>query len=90
MKPTICHGEEVLINRLAYQSSTPQIGDVVLIEHPYVRGQLMVKRITELVYQNGEIRFHVHGDNRAESTDSRAFGTLTKQRILGKITSRFL
>ena len=89
MQPTIIHGEEVLVHPIAYQSTHPQLGDVVLVRHPYESGRRMVKRITEIVQTQDGQRFHVEGDNKSESTDSRSFGTLSRNRILGQVTSRF-
>ena len=89
MQPTIIHGEKVLVHPVAYQAKHPEIGDVVLVQHPFERGRRMVKRVTQIIESQNEIRFHVEGDNKSESTDSRSFGTLSRNRILGQVTSRF-
>jgi phage repressor protein C with HTH and peptisase S24 domain len=52
--------------------------DVVLIMH---QGREKIKRIRSL---EGE-KFDVRGDNPSQSTDSRHFGLIDKQDIIGKV-----
>jgi signal peptidase I len=81
MFPTLKDGDKVMIIRT--RSIVP--GDVVLADHPYKSSVKMLKRVTEI---NDEGRYLVAGDNPAESTDSRAFGSLSIECIQGKAVCR--
>lgn len=85
MRPTLSSGDMVLVNPSAYNNATPQVGDMVLARHPYQRDLTIIKRVAEVT---AEGRFVLHSDNPKGGTDSRAFGTLAPERIIGKVTSR--
>jgi nickel-type superoxide dismutase maturation protease len=87
MLPLLQPGDEILVNFKAYRNQPPQPGDIIVAQHPYKPQTRIVKRVTE-VRPDGSC--FVKGDNPAESTDSRAFGWMSAQQILGQVTSRFL
>ncbi len=87
MLPLLQPGDEILVNFKAYRNQPPQPGDIIVAQHPYKPQTRIVKRVAE-VRSDGSC--FVKGDNPAESTDSRAFGWMSSQQILGKVTSRFL
>ena len=89
MKPTLDHGDLILVDPSAYDVIDPHLGDLVLVVHPYEKDRQMVKRITQMSKRDGQTRYHVEGDNSKESTDSRSFGSLSRSQIFGKITARF-
>lgn len=86
MQPLLQPGEEILLDRHAYQKSVPQVGDIVVATHPLHPELTIVKRVI-LVKEDGSL--FLRGDNPRESTDSRTFGLVDLQYILGKVTSRF-
>ncbi len=87
MLPTLRAGDEVLVNPYAYRIKLPQVGDIVIVRHPFNNDvQKMVKRVVRA--ENG--RFFLAGDNRTESSDSRSFGLLPTTALLGQVTSRLL
>jgi nickel-type superoxide dismutase maturation protease len=86
MLPLLKPGDEVLVNFYAYQSSSPQIGDIVVLKHPEKPDLIVIKRIID-INQNGE--YCVQGDNSLESTDSRHFGLIKRELILGKVVCFF-
>lgn len=86
MMPLLEPGQEVLINPTAYRHTLPQPGDIVIIRHPYQPQFRLIKRITAVL---NEERYIVKGDNPLESTDSRSFGPVSVEHILGQVTSRF-
>lgn len=86
MTPLLEPGQEVLINPAAYRHTRPQPGDIVVVRHPDQPQLRLIKRITAVL--DGE-HYMVKGDNRLESTDSRAFGPVRVEHILGQVTSRF-
>ncbi len=85
MAPLLNPGDEILIDPRAYRRANPRQGDIVVARHPYRTDLRLVKRVAA-VLENGHCV--LEGDNPAESTDSRSFGALPPQRILGRVTSR--
>lgn len=86
MMPFLQPGEEVLIDPAAYRNSNPDLGDVVVAEHPKQPGLRLVKRVIA-VLDTGDCL--LIGDNPDASTDSRNFGAVSRKNILGKVISRF-
>lgn len=86
MLPLLKPGDEVLIDPNAYRWAVPQPGDVVVARHPYQRDVRLIKRVTT-VQADGSCQ--LEGDNPAASTDSRTFGQVPYQHILGRVVCRF-
>lgn len=80
MSPTINHGQTALVNKLAYRFSSPRKGDIIVF-YERKREKELIKRV--IVSSSGSII--VEGDNKAESTDSRVFGAISKRDIIGKV-----
>ncbi len=87
MLPLLQPGDEILVNFKAYRNQSPQAGEIIVAQHPYKPNTRIVKRVSG-VREDGAC--FLQGDNSAESTDSRAFGWIHPQQILGRVTSRFL
>lgn len=85
MVPALNPFDEVLVDGRAYRRARPRPGDIVVTRHPYRRDVLLVKRVAA-VLDDG--RCLLTGDNPDESTDSRSFGLIPAERILGRVTSR--
>lgn len=75
MHPTLKPGQLVLFTK----SRQPKVGDVVMVRH---NGMEKIKRITEI---RGDEVFVV-GDNVGSSTDSRHFGWVKREDIVGKLS----
>lgn len=86
MLPLLEPGQEVLIDRRAYRREPPQPGDIVVAQHPYQPDLKIIKRVTAV---STDGRYFLQGDNPQESSDSRSFGAVSPQLILGRVTSRF-
>jgi nickel-type superoxide dismutase maturation protease len=86
MSPLLQAGEEILANPRAYRRVPPRPGDLVVARHPYRTDLLLIKRVAA-VLENGHCL--LEGDSRLESSDSRSFGPLPPEQILGRVTSRF-
>lgn len=84
MLPTLEPGDLVLVDRAAYRSVRPAVGDVVVAQHPHERNVTLIKRIGA-VEPDG--RLYLLSDNPREGTDSRTFGTVDAASILGRVTS---
>jgi len=91
MWPLLDEGILVLVNHRAYVHHVPQAGDIVLAYHPYQRGLKIVKQVetVEVSPTTGEQRYFLIGLNPdpLASTDSRSFGALSADKILGQVTS---
>ena len=78
MQPQIVNGETVLISNLFYLFKNPQIGDIVAFS---IQGKILIKRVTKIKKE----RYFLEGDNREDSLDSRKFGFVLREKILGKV-----
>ncbi len=87
MAPALRDGERVLVDPEAYRDVVPVPGDIVLAVHPFRPGVLLIKRVAHVTTDG---RFFLLGDNRfpLESTDSRSFGPLRLERILGRYVGK--
>jgi signal peptidase I len=101
MQPAIRNGTVIVINRLAYgfrlpgsgkyllRWSLPKTGDVVVFVTP--QGNVAVKRCAALTEPPAEPRsglpprFIALGDNSLDSYDSRSYGPVPADRIVGKV-----
>ncbi len=86
MRPTLLNDEHVLVDECAYSNEAPSESDVVLARHPYKTSVRMIKRICRI---ESDGRIFLVGDNPDSSTDSRSFGTIEPDRILGRVVSVF-
>ena len=78
MEPALCAGDRVLIRR----SRKLVPGDVAAFEH---EGRILVKRVVRVIAQG----YHFAGDHTADSRDSRSFGRVSKERVIGKMILRY-
>lgn len=86
MLPLLADGAEVLVDPNAYGDRSPTEDDVVVAYHPDRADRSIVKRIVAVLPDSTCILI---GDNATASTDSRQFGAIPFDRIIGKVTSRF-
>ncbi len=86
MLPLLLPGDEVLVDQSAYQRSRPSAEDVVVIRSPQQPNIRLIKRVVAV---NPSGACFVRGDNPPQSTDSRVFGWVEPELILGCVTSRF-
>lgn len=78
MVPSLQPGQDILSLNWFYK---PEVGDTVIIKQD---GREMVKRVTKI---DGR-QILVRGDNTEESTDSRHFGPINVDQIVGKVIYR--
>lgn len=77
MEPSIAEGSYVLVNRWA---SGFRKGDILVFRAPG-SGTVMVKRLMRAA----DSGFFLVGDNKSESKDSRSFGKVSADRVIGKV-----
>ena len=86
MEPLLSNGDEVLLDPRAYRRGSPVAGDLVVARHPYRRATQILKRVAS-VDTTGHCE--LRGDNPAASTDSRSFGAVPLDAVVGKVVARF-
>jgi signal peptidase I len=129
MYPTFKDKEYILTDKITYKFSTPQRGDVIILQSPknpdidyikrviglpgetikvnegkvYLNGQLFQETylsVTTPIFPGGflqdnqevtvpENNYFVMGDNRPGSSDSREFGFVPYEHIIGKVIFRY-
>lgn len=77
MEPTLKQNQIVIVSSIPYLFRKPKIGDIVVLK----RQKYIIKRIAAIKKE----QVFVVGDNKKESRDSREFGWIKKDRILGKV-----
>jgi len=82
MEPTLKSGDYVFVNKLAYVFGDPSKGDVVVLRHPEEKGKFLIKRVSLVTNSD---KYYVLGDNKNFSRDSRHFGPIKKDSIIGKV-----
>lgn len=80
MEPRIREGDCVVVARFAYRIGKPRKGDIVVVRSPD-EDKFLLKRVVET--EAG--RYIVAGDNKEYSVDSRKFGPISKDSIIGKV-----
>lgn len=80
MSPLYNDGDELEFFKFECDKTNIEVGDVILFEHPYKEHYLMIKRLNSI---DEDGRFVLHGDNKAHSTDSRSFGSISQSLVLG-------
>lgn len=78
MEPSVKEGDYVIVNKFF---STLKERDVVVIRHPKNREKFLLKRINKVLGN----KYLVSGDNKKYSRDSRHFGSINKDLIVGKL-----
>ena len=81
MYPMLTSGDKVVVAPV----SVVHIGEIVLAEHPIKQSVRIIKRVSEITADG---RYFLVGDNPLESSDSRSFGAVSANLIIGRITSK--
>jgi nickel-type superoxide dismutase maturation protease len=85
MAPLLLDSDIVFVDIRAYSTHPPQANDVVIALHPFQRDLQIVKRVAHVT---DDQRAFLRSDNPTEGTDSRSFGAIPYDRILGRVTAR--
>ena len=98
MAPTLTAHQLVVVDERAYGRRSPRRGELVAVRPPALGGQAVVKRLIGLPYERvtrdaqtwqlGAQEFFLLGDHEARSVDSRRFGPVTRQALIGPVRLR--
>jgi nickel-type superoxide dismutase maturation protease len=81
MYPTLKHRDQLLV----HYGAEVRAGDVAVLRHPLQQDLLIVKRLVE----RREDGWWVLGDNPGAEGDSRVFGTVPHELLLGRVRGRY-
>ncbi len=84
MKPDYMPGDKLWVSKLTYILGKPKVGDTIVLRDPRDH-RLILKRILE-IKRDG---YFVKGNNEGASTDSRVFGLVKKEDMIGKVFFRY-
>jgi nickel-type superoxide dismutase maturation protease len=83
MEPLCKEGDFVLLDKLSYLAFRPRAGDTVVLKHPE-QNRLLLKYIMKERLAYNILLYWVEGLNKTESSDSRNFGWVPREMILGR------
>ncbi|MEM7539307.1 MAG: nickel-type superoxide dismutase maturation protease [Chloroflexota bacterium] len=90
MKPTLQPGDLVLVNPYAYREQPPLVDDIVVALHPSVthpkKPDQMLKIIKRVEAVSEAGTYFLRSDNSLEGSDSRVFGAVSEDQIVGRVT----
>ena len=83
MLPALQPKQRLLVKMLPTSGKPPSPGTVVVCHHPSDRDLVITKR----VWKSTEAWLELRGDNQDASTDSRHFGQVPRDRVIGVVTA---
>ena len=86
MHGSLSEGDLIVYKKINPKNLDLEVGDLVVAYHPKIKSKLIIKRIYRL-YQN---KFDLRGDNFLSSTDSREWGLIELDLIVGKVEKIFI
>ena len=97
MKPTLQPGDLVLVDPHTYHCSLPQVGDIVVAFHPtqfqpekIEQPLKIIKRVAANPIENSAPGYYfLASDNPHEGSDSRMFGRIAANHIVGRVTCKW-
>ncbi|MXX26846.1 MAG: nickel-type superoxide dismutase maturation protease [Caldilineaceae bacterium SB0668_bin_21] len=95
MTPTLMSGAVVMLDPQAYRRQMPQEHEIVVVRHPRQAELQIVKRVAAVIESLTEsgsptILLILASENAVAGSDSRTFGPVGLDLVLGKVVSRLL
>ena len=81
MERILSEGDLITYKKINPKNLDLEIGDIVVAFHPKIKNKLIIKRIYR-IYEN---KFDLRGDNFLSSNDSREWGLVELDLIVGKV-----
>lgn len=78
-------GDTIIIENAQVKIINTEHPDGFILEEPYIKSMAVAPKMTEVL---GEREYFVMGDNRDQSSDSRSWGILQEERIVGRALIR--
>lgn len=98
MEPTFENGNYLIIDELSYHFRQPEKNEVIVFRYPLDPSKFFIKRLIGLPGETIEINnqkiilgqneYFVEGDNRPASSDSRIWGPVPENLIVGRVFIR--
>ena len=89
MSPLLVDSEEVIVVTNPQVIDNLTVNDIVVLRHPLRLNLLIIKRITKIItLETHRKQYFVQGDNLDVSTDSRHFGLVDENLLIGKVICR--
>ena len=85
MEKTLLEGDLIIYKKTNPKNHDLEINDLVVLYHPKIKNKLIVKRVFQ-IHQN---KVDLRGDNSLSSTDSRTWGLIELDLIVGKVEKIF-
>ncbi len=85
MEPAFHDGDFLVVDRAAYRRGAPKAGHVVIATDPREPTRTVVKRAAEVT----ALDVTLLGDNPDHSTDSRTYGPVPYEAVLGRVVWRY-
>lgn len=79
MEPLIKNGNTVLVSNIFYLFKSPKVGDIIAFKN--FDEKVLIKRIIKKENK----KFFIKGDNKKDSMDSKNFGMISGDKIVGKV-----
>lgn len=89
MAPTLLPGDRLRFDPGAYAARPPAPGELVVARDPDGSGRWVVKRVGQGPGPLPEGTVWLEGDAPAESRDSRQYGPVPRQELLGRVWYRY-
>ncbi len=98
MSPVLKPGQLLFVQRGTYRRRDPRRGEIVAARPSAMGGKTFVKRVVglphervqvaERVWELGDGEYFLLSDRRVDSMDSRIFGPVTREELIGQIPLR--
>ena len=85
MLPSLKEGDIVFFKKYKKNKSKLKISQIIIFNHP-LKNKSLIKRINSLTLNNIEVL----GDNFEFSEDSKKFGLVNNEKVIGIVTSKLV
>ena len=84
MSPTLRTGDIVLIDSWTYLKQPPQVNDILITKREK-NSLVLAKRLTKTRTNKNKTELFIEGDNQNRSVDSRRFGWIRDEYLIGRV-----